>query len=618
MAKPSITPKQVLSIIFPVTFLVAFVTIIIFIKLISTEFNKNTSNLETNPPEELSPTVTITSKPTYSITSPSPVATIIPVFTESLWVKSHLANMTLNQKIGQMIMTRIDGTFLTNETCDLIQNIQPGAVVYLGNNVDTPDSLKELSAGLQRCAVNTYGIPLIIAIDHEGQYVDRFRGQLTIFPSAMAIGATGDPELAYEAAFASGQELLYTGVNTILGPVADVLANADNTVISLRSYGGNPEIVGDFVSKAVNGYLDAGILPVLKHFPGHGSVQTDSHSALPIDLSNFDTISSQHLVPFRAGIQNNALGVMMSHVAFPNIDQSGLPSSLSISMYQILKQDLDFRGMTISDSLGMGAIGASSLSESQAAVKGVQAGMDMVLVSSPDQALDVYNQLVLAVESGELTEERIDQAIVSILYVKSQSGISQYDSTEQISPTWEKNRNLAIQIGERSITVIKDEANLIPIPHEVNNILIIGPKDYWGLYTQLNSVFQERGLNSIFLEYTNFEYGAIPEIDYLNSAPDQAKGFDMVVVFTWEAHLNKIRFGDSWQSELVQNLINSGTKLVVIAMKSPVDLLEFPDIGSYAASYGTTEGQIQGIVDVLMGKLEPNRVTPLPNLLPVP
>ncbi|MGW8252056.1 MAG: glycoside hydrolase family 3 N-terminal domain-containing protein, partial [Anaerolineales bacterium] len=196
------------------------------------------------------------------------------------WVEATLAGMTLEEKIGQMILTGIEGDTFTPQTCSYIQGLRPAGVTLGGENLLDPESLRAFTAGLQTCAKQAGMPPLLVTLAHEGEYVDRFQSGTTTFPAALALGAAGDPRTAYQAALASGQELAYAGVNLILGPVADVLTNYDNEVISQRAYGGDVEQVSQYVSQAVRGYLQAGMIPVLKHFPGHGSSREDSHLGL--------------------------------------------------------------------------------------------------------------------------------------------------------------------------------------------------------------------------------------------------------------------------------------------------------------------------------------------------
>jgi beta-N-acetylhexosaminidase len=241
--------------------------------------------------ETSSPGISATIQPTFSsiqsslaaAPSISPVPTHIPAQTPrynveiSDWASEQIAGMSLAQKIGQVLVVAVDGHDITEDNCQYIQKLAPGGIFLRPDNVFEPGQLRRFSAGLQDCIQSVHAIPLLISIDHEGQYANRFHEGTTTFPNAIAQGATGDPNVAYQVALAAGQELAYSGVNMVFGPVADVQLNFDNKVIAKRTFGGDPAQVSQFVAQAVQGYQQAGLIPVLKHFPGHGWVADDSY-----------------------------------------------------------------------------------------------------------------------------------------------------------------------------------------------------------------------------------------------------------------------------------------------------------------------------------------------------
>jgi beta-N-acetylhexosaminidase len=544
------------------------------------------------------------------------IPTTIPSLTSTpdLWAERQLANMTLTQKIGQMIMTGVNGDSITSHTCQVIQDLTPGGVVYRGVNVYTPDQLRHFSSELQECAQTAQISPLLIALDHEGQYVTRFSSGVTVFPAAMALGATGDPNYAYLAAKTSGSELAYSGVNVVLGPVADVLGDYDNSVISQRSYGEDPKLVSQFVAQAVIGYHQAGILPVLKHFPGHGGIADDSHYTLPVDQADLSSLELEYLPPFQSGLEVGSPLIMFSHVAFPNVDLSGNPATLSPSLVVLLRDQLGFQGVILTDSMGMGAITQRGLNIAEASLQAVNAGMDMLLITSPASAKDTRDRLLLAVRQGEISTARIDDAVRRILAVKAAWGMKSFPLSQVASPDWSSDARLASDIGYRAVTLYRDENRLIPIPSEVNNLLIIGPTDGWGLYSILGTALAESGYTYHVVTYSSPWNGRIPERSYLDTLPNQALSYDLILMFTWEAHLNRIRYGDDWQIELVNRLQATDPPMIVVALKSPTDILEFPQISTYVATYGTTGGQLHGLAEALVGRWQLVGQNPLPNL----
>jgi beta-N-acetylhexosaminidase len=563
------------------------------------------------PASPLPPTPTLA--PTLTPT-PAPTATPSP----DPWVELTLSQMSLEQKIGQMLMIGVDGQSITPAACSLLRRLSPGAIVYTGGNVISPQQLRAFSAGLQDCARQSGDLPLWIAMDHEGQYVDRFENGAAVFPAAMAVGATGDPNQAYLAALASGQELVFSGVNLVLGPDADVLTNFDNSVISLRSYGGDPAVVSQFVAQAVRGYLAAGLAPVLKHFPGHGGTTSDTHDVLAVDSADEAALRQSHLPPFQAGVAQGAPVVMFSHVAFPTLEGVTQPASLSPLLVDLLHRDLSFQGFTLTDSMGMGAIKNTYGDVGAAGLKAVSAGIDILLTTSAESAQSAYNALLFAARNGQLPLDRIDQAVRRILTAKSRWGLTQFPVAQGATPDWNADQGVAYDIAFHAITVLRDQSGLIPLTDARSRLLVIGPSDGWGLYPPLQRALQEAGFTYRLVTFSGSWNGSVPERNYLQSLPAQAASYDLVLVFTWEAHLNRLRYGDNFQAELVNKLLSTGTPVVVIALKSPTDLLEFPHAPTFLATFGTTAGQIQGVVDILVGKTGPTGSNPLPALPSLP
>jgi len=499
-------------------------------------------------------TISVTPTPEPSLTSTfTPTRTMVPTLTPTLsptlnpWVEEKMVHMSLEQKVGHMLMVGVSGTQAETGACGTIRHFKPGAIIYRDGNVVSPKQLRELSKGLQDCAQSAGLPPLLIAIDHEGQYVNRFESGATIFPSAMAQCTTNDMNLVYKSALTTGGELAYTGVNMVLGPVADVLLDYNNSVISLRAFGGDPQMVSSCVEYAVRGYLESGLIPVLKHFPGHGGVSGDTHQDLAIDPVHENFYNSVYLAPFHVGIQAGATSVMLSHVSFPNITGDQLPSSLSPEMIVQLRNELGFTGLVMTDSMGMGAIKNNFGSVGEASYLAVLAGVDMLLVTSQQSAQSAFNRLLLAAQQGELPQEVIDQAVRRILTQKAAASLQSFSLPQEQVPDWSTNQIIADTTGYQAVSVIKDEAGLIPLPKGEGRILIIGPTDGWGIYPIMEQTLQEHGYSVQKKIYSHPWKGPIPEREYLYEMTQYASRYDLILFLTWDAHLNKLRFGDTWR-----------------------------------------------------------------------
>lgn len=609
--------------------------VIAVILLISTTFsgsNKNpqatsigTTNLSDIIKLRSSPTLlstsTIIQTPTPIPTqpnTPTPTATATstttPTPTLDPWVEERINSMSLSELVGQMLLVGIDGQQPEAISCRYIWDVQPGGIVYRDGNVINPDQLRYLSAAIQAC-VSSGSIPyMLIAVDHEGQYVNRFDNGVNYFPPAMAIGATGDPQVAFNVAYAQGMELSYSGVNTVLGPVADVLTNLDNTVISQRSYGGDSQQVSNYVYQAVLGYQQAGLAAVVKHYPGHGGVSGDSHTMLPVDNSDLSTLEATYLPPFQAGIDAGAQIIMTSHVVFPSIDPSGLPSTLSSPIIGVLRERMGYNGVILTDSMGMAAITSSGLDIPNASLKAIQSGVDMLLISSPEVAIQTKNLLLTALENGVLSRVRIEESVRRILSVKAMLDLGSAPQAAA-SPDLISGREIAFDSGYHAPVLIKNVDNLIPLPTDQHDLLIIAPPDAWGFDYLLSSSLGQQGFSVTIAHYGAPWNGSIDNQALLVDFVDRTSRYDLTILFTWEAHLNRFRYEDTWQADLANKLIDKDIPVIIVALKSPTDLLEFPQAPVYLATFGTTHGQLNALVDILTGVTKPLGNNPLINLV---
>jgi beta-N-acetylhexosaminidase len=532
------------------------------------------------------------------------------------WVNASLAEMDLKQKVGQLLMVAVDGDELTQNACQKIQDITPAGVFYQAGNVHTPGQLVNFTLQLQACAREGGMPPLLIALDHEGEFLDHFDSGVTNFPTALALGATGDPESAYRASLASGGELASTGVNMVLGPVADVLLNPDNGVVSLRTYGGDASQVSLFVRRSVAGYREAGLIATLKHFPGHGGAAEDSHSGLVVDRARLSDLETSYLPSFQAGIEAGAQAVMLSHVAFPALNQGNVPTTFSAPMVRLLRDELGFEGVIMTDNLGMKAVAPARSQIPDAALRAVQAGADLLLMSDSQIAPVVFRRLVQAFKRGELPMERLDDAVRRLLTLKARNGLKGYPPRIGPQADLAADGRLAQELGAQAVTVYSTgHGALVPLPALAQRILVIGPNPEWPFYKGvLQPAFEASGKTVDFIYYTTPLKNPVPETGLVTTLPLRTAGYDVTILLTWNSHLNRVTMGDTWPSDLVAALSRTGRPLVVAALTSPTDLLEFPGLRAFICTFGTTRGQMQGLVEILLGTRQATGKNPLPGL----
>jgi beta-glucosidase-like glycosyl hydrolase len=282
----------------------------------------------------------------------------------------------------------------------------------------------------------------------------------------MAFGAARDERLAKEAGRVTGEEARAIGVHVNFAPVVDVNNNPRNPVINTRSYGEDPQMVGRLASAYIRGMQAAGVSATLKHFPGHGDTDVDSHLGLPIIKQPRARLEQLELVPFRAGVAAGADAVMTAHIELPELDPApNTPTTLSAPIVQgLLRKELGFKGLIYTDSMGMAGVTAM-YKPAEAAVRAVKAGNDVVL-HSPDDAA-AFNGIVAAVKSGEIPIERIDASVERILRAKARAGLHHHKmvNLDQISTIVGTRRNQAVaqQVSEKSITLVKDTRGQVPL-----------------------------------------------------------------------------------------------------------------------------------------------------------
>ncbi|WP_324716469.1 beta-N-acetylhexosaminidase [Carboxydochorda subterranea] len=340
------------------------------------------------------------------------------------------AALPLERQVGQLLMVGFPGVEPPPSLLERIERGEVGGVILFSRNVKTPDQVRSLVRQLQDVSLHAgvpggqAGIGLLIATDQEGGRVVRLKPPATWFPSAMALGATGDVELVEALALAMGRQLRAVGVNMDLAPVLDVNNNPANPVIGLRSYGEDPQLVARLGAAAVRGLQSAGVAATGKHFPGHGDTALDSHVDLPVVPHDRERLERVELVPFRAAIAGGISAIMTSHVVFPAIEpEPGRPATHSRAVLEgLLRGELGFGGLIVTDCLEMRAI-SDRFEPGEAAVRAFEAGADLILVSHTEsRQREAYRALVDAARSGRISRQRLRESVERVLALKRRYG----------------------------------------------------------------------------------------------------------------------------------------------------------------------------------------------------
>lgn len=386
------------------------------------------ASASTTPPAPASPGVSASPQPT---SPPAPASPRDPSAVQPLartpWgptvsrARRLVAAMSLAERAGQVIVARFDGT---RAPLSLMREHHLGGVIVMSDNVDSPAQLRRLSAALTAQSSRLgRPYPPVVAVDQEGGLVARVGKPATQFPTLMSLGAARDPELAERVARASGNELRAMGFTMVFAPVADVTSGPADPTIGSRSVSSRPRLVARTVTRLLSGYRQAGVVPVAKHFPGHGIVPADSHETLPVQDASLRELERRDFIPFRRAVEGGVPAVMVAHIDLRRVDPA-VPSSLSGRVIRgVLRERLGFSGLAVTDALEMAAV-TQRHDSAEAAVRALLAGEDMLLM--PTDVGAAHAGILAAVRSGRLSQDRLDAAatrvVATMLHQSSSAG----------------------------------------------------------------------------------------------------------------------------------------------------------------------------------------------------
>ena len=327
-----------------------------------------------------------------------------------------MKNMTLEEKIGQMLIVYYRTSEADSNLVNILNEVKPGGFILFGENFESYEQAKKMIDTIN----STSDIPMFMSVDQEGGRVQRIKNlsdaNVTIIPSMNRVGNMNDEKLSYDVGRVVGEELRVFGINMDFAPVLDIYSNVDNTVIGNRSFGNTSETVTKMGLSFAKGLQSTGVIPVYKHFPGHGDTSEDSHYTLPVITKTKEQLDKLELIPFKEAIKNNAKVIMIGHLAVPNITGDNTPASLSKKVINDwLKEELGYKGLVITDALNMGAL-TNDYSKKEIYVNAINAGVDLLLMPSPSkEAVKIIKE---AVANGEISEKQIDESVLKILELK--------------------------------------------------------------------------------------------------------------------------------------------------------------------------------------------------------
>lgn len=496
-------------------------------------------------------------------------------------MKIKLSDLTLEEKVGQMLMLAFHGTSFNDQLKVQIDKFHIGGVIHFARNIENPYQVTQLNKDI----IQNSKIHPFIGIDQEGGVVQRIIKDITPFPGAMALSATNKniKKLCYNVGF----NLRNMNYNMVFAPVADVNNNPKNPVINSRSYSDNPSVVSKYVNEAVKGFKKAKIIPFLKHFPGHGDTNVDSHVGLPFVRKTKEELKKTELVPFVSAINEGAPGVMVAHIMYPSYDEK-YPSTLSKKIVtDLLKEEIGFNGLTITDSLTMAAI-YNNYSKEEIVTLAANAGIDIMMFcgkATLEEQEEIYNALLKAVKTGEVPISRVDDAVSKILDYKNKYCNTIYDNYEL--PNSEA-ISLGKELSRKSITLVKNnklnlsKKTLVIFP-KIKLFSLVDNSD--DKYVSIGTILKKRG-------YQVDEVIIDDSLCIDSEITNKYEAYDNIILATYNVQK------DDYQVKVFNSLPKE--KVTVIAMRSPYDIYYLDDVYGYICIYEATELAINSLSEALI------------------
>ncbi|MEK6409494.1 MAG: glycoside hydrolase family 3 N-terminal domain-containing protein [Acidobacteriota bacterium] len=547
---------------------------------------------------------------------------------EPNWVEKTLASMTVDEKIGQLIIPAAVGMFLSQDSETFqqarrdITQFHVGGYHMLGevNILHEPAGVTLFINHLQELAK----VPLWITADFEGGVGLRYIGA-TRLPRAMAMGATANPDFAYQSGRIAAEEARAMGVQVNFYPVVDVNNNARNPIINIRSFGGDPQLVSRMARAYIRGSQEHGVMATAKHFPGHGDTSTDSHLELPIIDVDRARLNAIELPPFQAAVEEGVGGVMSAHIALPRIETDNLPATLSPKMLTgVLRGELKFNGVIFTDAMNMRGITAH-YPEGEAAVRAVKAGADVVLY--PASVEQAFLGLKRAVDSGEIKESRIDESVRRILTAKAKLGLERnrfvdIGKLDSALGTTEHQRT-AQQIIEGAITLARDKRNVLPLKlapeQKVLFISMVDNSEGWRDGVPGRAFFEglvKRHAKSIHLYVTDktspAEFDLIKKLAAFSDAVI-VNGFIRVSSFKGSIDMSE------GEINLLKHLSTIKQPFAFVLFGSPYLLSFVPELPTYILAYEYYPAAEEAALKAVLGEIEFKGKLPieLPGFYPI-
>ena len=532
---------------------------------------------------------------------------------DSSWVEATLQSLSPRDRVAQMIMPWVPGEYAAvgspeyEQVRGWVEDDKVGGLVL---SIGLPHSYAAKLNHMQRLA----RVPLLVASDMENGTGMRLgnsyalpsmlpQGGGTVFPPVMALGATGSEDLAYQLGKVLGAEARAVGVHLVFGPVLDVNANPLNPIINVRSFGQDPALVSKLSAAYIRGARENGLMTTGKHFPGHGDTETDSHVGLPLIRSSRAHLDSVDLPPFRTAVASGIDAIMTAHIAVTGVlGDSAPPATLApYFMTDVLRKEMRFDGLLVTDAMTMGGV-ANRYGATEPLALAVLAGADILLM--PNNVTQAINTVTAAVQSGRITQARIDESVRRVLRLKAQAGLRtgrlvDLEAVDTVVNVPARS-NVATEVATKSITLARDERGLVPLARRGLRILSITYADGGDLVAGRTFNLALRSAGNTVVTTSVDGRTTAPELDALRL---QADSFDVVVASAYVApRESRGSIGtEGGYPALIEQMAAAKKNLIAISFGNPYLVSAYPSVPAYMLAWGSAPVSQRAAAAALLG-----------------
>ena len=512
--------------------------------------------------------------------------------------------LSFEEKLGQTLVVFVD-IDSAEQVRPLIESGKLGGVLIQWGNYSMEQTRKLVSKLQGWAAKSPHKVPLLISIDYEGGtvYTPITLG-FDYLPTNMMMSASGDEESAATVAYLAGLELKRAGVHINFSPVLDVNSNPNNPIIGVRSFGSKPENVTRMGMSLINGFQAAGILSIVKHFPGHGDTSKDSHVDVPVVKSPYKELEKIHLAPFKQAVENGVDGIMTGHVMYPALDSKNIATFSKPILQDLLRSKMKFNGLLVTDSLDMKSA-TSYCTIPVCAVRSLEVGEEMILLGRYIKPQAVFAQVLQGVKEKKL-EKKVEAAARKIFDIKQKMGL-----LNEIPPLPEPSEKAfqaeLAKMSDKAVTLVRDRKKLIPFKPTAGKkptvcAVFFAPSRFSDQLMSFSKPFLEKGW-----QIRSYNAALTPRKKDSQRAAACAKGADLLIVTSLQwADKTNIN-----QKNAINGLLKENKNVVFISTMSPYDIPNYPEAPTVLATYGLNRYVLQTAANIILGNLKPQGKLPI-------